>query len=60
MIPNGVLYPYNKIVFHLCVPGEYEADHLPGEPADNLYVPTQGPQARTVSINYPLGGFTAS
>lgn len=58
-IPNGVLYPYNKSVAIYACPANTRQLTYPANPP-TTWVATQGPQARTVSINYPLGGFTAS
>ncbi|HWX22432.1 MAG TPA: prepilin-type N-terminal cleavage/methylation domain-containing protein [Candidatus Binatia bacterium] len=58
-IPNGVLYPYNTSVSIYACPANTRQLTYPANPP-TTFVPTQGPQARTVSINYPLGGFTAA
>jgi len=58
-IPNGVLYPYNKVVSIYACPANTRQLTYPANPP-TTFVATQGPQARTVSMNYPLGGFTAS
>jgi prepilin-type N-terminal cleavage/methylation domain-containing protein/prepilin-type processing-associated H-X9-DG protein len=58
-IPNGVLYPYKKSVAIYACPANTRQLTYPANPP-TTWVATQGPQARTVSINYPLGGFTAS
>ena len=58
-IANGVLYPYNKSVTLYACPANTRQITYPANPP-TTWVPTPGPQARTVSINYPLGGFTAS
>ena len=59
MIPNGVLYPYNKSVAIYACPANTRQITYPANPPIP-FMPTPGPQARTVSINYPLGGFTAA
>ena len=56
-ILNGVLYPYNKSVAIYACPANTRQLTYPANPPIS-FVPTPGPQARTVSINYPLGGFT--
>jgi len=58
-IPNGVLYLYNKTVAIYACPANTRQLTYPANPP-TTFVPTTGPQARTVAINYPLGGFTAS
>jgi len=58
-IANGVLYPYNTSVALYACPANLRMVTYPADPP-NHWVDWQGPQARTVSINYPLGGFTAS
>jgi len=58
-IANGVLYPYNKTVDIYACPANTRQLTYPANPP-TTFVATTGPQARTVSINYPLGGFTAS
>jgi prepilin-type processing-associated H-X9-DG protein len=57
-IANGVLYPYNKTVVIYACPANTKQVNFPANPPIT-FVPTPGPQARTVSINYPLGGFTS-
>jgi len=58
-IPNGVLYPYNKSVDIYACPANTRRILFPANPPIT-FAATEGPQARTVSMNYPLGGFTAS
>ena len=58
-IPNGVLYPYNKTASIYACPANTRQITFPANPP-LTFMPTLGPQARTVSINYPLGGFTAA
>jgi prepilin-type N-terminal cleavage/methylation domain-containing protein/prepilin-type processing-associated H-X9-DG protein len=58
-IPNGVLWPYNKSVSIYACPANTRQILYPANPPAT-FVPTLAPQARTVSMNYPLGGFTAS
>ena len=58
-IPNGALYPYNKAVALYACPANTRQITYPANPPLTA-VPTPGPQARTVSINYPLGGFTSA
>ena len=58
-IANGVLYPYNKTTSIYACPANTRQLTYPANPP-KTFVPTVGPQARTVSINYPLGGFTAT
>ncbi len=58
-IPNGVLYPYNKSIDIYACPANTRLITYPANPPIT-FVPTPGPQARTVSMNYPLGGFTAA
>jgi prepilin-type N-terminal cleavage/methylation domain-containing protein/prepilin-type processing-associated H-X9-DG protein len=58
-IPNGDLYPYNKAVDIYRCPANtrqlsYPPDYI------TTFVATPGPQARTCSIAYSLGGFDAS
>jgi prepilin-type N-terminal cleavage/methylation domain-containing protein/prepilin-type processing-associated H-X9-DG protein len=58
-IPNGVLYQYNKEVTLYACPANRRQLTYPLAPPDH-WSAWDGPQARTVSINYPLGGFTAA
>ena len=58
-IANGVLYPYNKALSIYACPANTRKLTYPANPPAT-FVPTVGPQARTVSMNYPLGGFTAA
>jgi prepilin-type N-terminal cleavage/methylation domain-containing protein/prepilin-type processing-associated H-X9-DG protein len=58
-IANGVLYPYNKSVTIYACPANKKQITYPANPPATFSA-TPGPQARTVSINYPLGGFTGS
>jgi len=58
-IANGVLYPYNKSVTIYACPANTRQVIYPKNPPIT-FIDTPGPQARTVSINYPLGGFTAT
>ncbi|EEF62517.1 type II secretion system protein [Pedosphaera parvula] len=58
-IANGVLYPYNKTVGIYACPANTRQINFPANPP-TTFVATMGPQARTVSINYPLGGFTSA
>ena len=58
-ITAGDLFPYNKSIDIYRCPANtkiitFQPDYV------TTFVATPGPQARTVSINYPLGGFTAS
>jgi prepilin-type N-terminal cleavage/methylation domain-containing protein len=59
-IPNGVLFPYNKEVTIYACPANTRQITFPMDPANGQWSPYDGPQARTVSMNYPLGGFTAA
>ena len=59
-IPNGVLYQYNKEVTLYACPANRRTFTYPMDPAQGQWSPWDGPQARTVSINYPLGGFTTA
>jgi prepilin-type N-terminal cleavage/methylation domain-containing protein/prepilin-type processing-associated H-X9-DG protein len=56
-IPNGLLYPYNKTLTIYACPANTRRIIFPANPPIN-FAPFEGLQARTVSINYPLGGFT--
>jgi prepilin-type N-terminal cleavage/methylation domain-containing protein/prepilin-type processing-associated H-X9-DG protein len=58
-IVNGVLYPYNRSLSLYRCPANTRQILYPANPPQT-FVATTGPQARTVSMNYPLGGFTAS
>lgn len=58
-IANGVLFPYNRSLSLYACPANTRQIVYPANPPQT-FVPTPGPQARTVSMNYPLGGFTAS
>jgi prepilin-type N-terminal cleavage/methylation domain-containing protein/prepilin-type processing-associated H-X9-DG protein len=58
-IAKGVLYPYNKTVDIYRCPANTRMVTFDKDPP-NTFQPTQGPQPRTVSINYPLGGFSAT
>ncbi len=59
LITQGVLYPYNKTVdIYRCPANTRLATFDKNPPL--TFNPTQGPQPRTVSINYPLGGFTST
>ena len=58
-IPNGVLYPYNQSVDIYACPANTRMITYPADPPTH-FSSWDGPQARTVSMNYPLGGFTAS
>ena len=58
-IPNGVLYPYNKTLTIYACPANTRRVTFPANPP-TTFVATAGPQARTVSMNYPVGGFTAA
>jgi len=58
-IANGVLYPYNKTTSIYACPANTRQITFPANPP-TTFVATVGPQARTVSINYPLGGFNAT
>jgi prepilin-type processing-associated H-X9-DG protein len=55
-IANGVLYPYNKAAAIYACPANTRQLTYPANPP-TTWTASQGPQARTVSINYPLGGF---
>ncbi len=59
LITKGVLYPYNNTVDIYRCPANTRLATFDKDPP-NTYQPTQGPQPRTVSINYPLGGFTST
>jgi prepilin-type N-terminal cleavage/methylation domain-containing protein/prepilin-type processing-associated H-X9-DG protein len=58
-IPNGVLYPYNKSLGIYVCPANTRQILFPANPP-TTFTATTGPQARTVSMNYPLGGFTSA
>jgi prepilin-type N-terminal cleavage/methylation domain-containing protein/prepilin-type processing-associated H-X9-DG protein len=58
-IANGVLFPYNKSIAIYACPANTRQITYPANPPAT-FVPTTAFQARTVSINYPLGGFTAT
>ena len=58
-IPNGLLYPYNKTLTLYACPANTRRITFPPNPPIN-FTSFLGPQARTVSMNYPLGGYTAS
>src|SRR4029079_18424933 len=58
-IANGCLYPYNKSVALYACPANTRQINYPANPPVT-FTATDGPQARTVSINYPLGGFTSA
>ena len=59
-IPDGVLWPYNtSLAIYVC-PALTRVVSLPANPAIGQWTPYQAPQARTVSINYPMGGFTGA
>jgi len=57
-IPNGVLWQYNKsLPLYVCP----ALTRMVSLGPDNVHpTPTMTFQARTVSINYPLGGFTGA
>jgi type II secretory pathway pseudopilin PulG len=58
-ITAGDLFPYNKSVdIYRCPANTRQITYQPDY--STIFVPTPGPQARTVSMNYPLGGFTAT
>ncbi len=59
LITQGVLWPYNKAYAIYACPANTRMATFDKDPP-NTFQPTQGPQPRTVSINYPLGGFTAN
>jgi prepilin-type N-terminal cleavage/methylation domain-containing protein/prepilin-type processing-associated H-X9-DG protein len=58
-IAIGLLYPYNKLLSLYECPANTRQLTYPADPPFN-FSPWVGPQARTVSINYPLGGSTPS
>jgi prepilin-type processing-associated H-X9-DG protein len=58
-ISNGLLYPYNKSLAIYACPANTRQISFPPNPPIH-FTTWQGPQARTVSINYPLGGYTGS
>jgi prepilin-type N-terminal cleavage/methylation domain-containing protein/prepilin-type processing-associated H-X9-DG protein len=58
-IAKGVLYPYNKSIALYACPANTRQITFPQDPPAH-FAPWDGPQARTVSMNYPLGGFTGS
>jgi prepilin-type N-terminal cleavage/methylation domain-containing protein/prepilin-type processing-associated H-X9-DG protein len=58
-IPNGVLWAYNKAAALYVCPANTRQLTYPANPP-TTFVPTTGPQSRTVSMNYALGGFTAA
>jgi prepilin-type N-terminal cleavage/methylation domain-containing protein/prepilin-type processing-associated H-X9-DG protein len=58
-VSSGVLYPYNKTVDIYRCPANTRQITFPANPPLTA-VPTPGPQARTCSIAYSLGGFDAS
>jgi prepilin-type N-terminal cleavage/methylation domain-containing protein/prepilin-type processing-associated H-X9-DG protein len=58
-IPNGPLYPYNKTLTIYACPANTRRINFPANPPIN-FTSFVAPQARTVSINYPLGGSTPS
>lgn len=59
-IPDGVLWPYNtSLAIYVC-PALTRMVNLPADPTTGHWTAYQAPQARTVSINYPLGGFTGA
>ncbi len=58
-IPNGLLYPYNKSLSLYACPANTRRITFPANPPIT-FIPTVGPQARTVALNYPLGGSTTN
>ena len=58
-IPNGDLYPYNKSVDIYRCPANTRQLPYPANPPFTI-LPAPGPQARTCSIAYSLGGFDGS
>jgi prepilin-type N-terminal cleavage/methylation domain-containing protein len=58
-IPNGLLYPYNKSLEIYACPANTRQPTFAKDPPIH-FQDWQGPQARTVAMNYPLGGFTAA
>jgi prepilin-type N-terminal cleavage/methylation domain-containing protein/prepilin-type processing-associated H-X9-DG protein len=59
-IQEGVLWPYNKSLAIYVCPALTRTVTLPPNPATGNWTSYEAPQARTVSINYPMGGFTAA
>jgi prepilin-type N-terminal cleavage/methylation domain-containing protein/prepilin-type processing-associated H-X9-DG protein len=59
-IAKGVLYPYNKAVTLYACPANTRKLTYPADAPNGHPLAWEGPQARTVSINYPLGGFTSA
>jgi prepilin-type N-terminal cleavage/methylation domain-containing protein/prepilin-type processing-associated H-X9-DG protein len=60
IIQLGVLYPYNQSVSIYACPANTRTLSYPSDPQHGYPQPTKGPQARTCSIAYSLGGFTAT
>ena len=58
LISSGVLYPYNKSPSLYACPANTRQFTYQQDPP-NHFQPCVAPQARTVAINYPLGGFTS-
>lgn len=59
-IANGVLFQYNKSTAIYACPALTRTVTFPADPTTGHWTPYDAPQARTVSINYPLGGITAA
>ena len=59
-IANGVLFQYNKAVDIYVCPALTRLISYPADPTTGHWTPYQAIQARTVSINYPLGGFAGA
>jgi prepilin-type N-terminal cleavage/methylation domain-containing protein/prepilin-type processing-associated H-X9-DG protein len=58
-IPNGLLFPYNKSIDIYACPANIRQITIPKNPPIT-WSDTMVPQPRTVSMNYPLGGFTSA
>ena len=59
LITKGVLWPYNGSYGIYACPANTRQSTFAANPPIT-FSQTSGPQPRTVSMNYPLGGFTAS
>jgi len=59
-IEKGALYPYNKELTLYRCPANTRTLTYSMDPPSGHFGPWTELQARTVSINYPLGGFTAA
>jgi prepilin-type N-terminal cleavage/methylation domain-containing protein/prepilin-type processing-associated H-X9-DG protein len=58
-IPGGLLYPYNKTLSIYACPANTRRITFPPNPPIN-FTSFVASQARTVAVNYPLGGSTPS